>query len=77
MPEHPSQPTTRRRFFVQAVRGAAMGGMGLCAAVLAWRRTQAARRGETCINQQVCRGCRIVDRCHLPQALTYRAAARR
>ena len=54
----------RRCFFRSLGRYLAAGAVTLGVGSLV------ARPGETCTQQGVCRGCRALDECHLPQALS-------
>ncbi|MBI3910143.1 MAG: hypothetical protein HY320_04330 [Armatimonadetes bacterium] len=55
---------TRRDFLRGLARGLLAGG------AIAGVGGLAARRGEKCTNQFVCRGCPAFDGCGLPQALS-------
>ena len=67
MSDEPFDPG-RREFLRNAGRGLAallLGG-GLVSLVT--------RNGEKCINQGLCRGCRVFEDCYLPQALSTKEA---
>jgi len=59
---------SRREFFRTVVRWAAAPAMIGGAAAMS------TRKGETCINNTICRGCGVVATCGLPQALSFRDA---
>ena len=61
---------TRREFLRDGGRWAVALIIGGGAAYLATRDTD----GETCINDSRCRGCGRIDGCHLPAAVSTRAA---
>lgn len=56
----------RREFLRSAARYGALGLMVAVSAVLGRSRL----RGQTCVNQGVCGGCAVFNRCGLPAALS-------
>lgn len=66
----PSEPS-RRQFLRSAIRWVALpvlvGSVG----------KMTARKGESCVNQTICRTCGIAETCGLPQALSYRDVIKR
>jgi hypothetical protein len=67
------EPADRREFLRACGRGVAVGALGLLAAALRGR-TGAADEAERCGSRGICRGCGRVERCGLPQALSFKAA---
>lgn len=65
----------RREFLRGGARYALLAGMAAVSAVLVKRRG-AALPGQTCINQGICRGCGVFEKCGLPQALSAKQAQR-
>ena len=66
---HPSQRANRREFLRAAVRLPLLAGLALVGGVLAERRRQP---GAVCTQQLVCRDCRLLDACLLPQAAPFK-----
>ncbi|MEA3368518.1 MAG: hypothetical protein U9R68_10455 [Planctomycetota bacterium] len=66
----------RRAFLRGLVRWPTLAGLGALGAYLATRTGEPAQAGETCINHGLCRGCRALPRCGLPQARLARRADR-
>ncbi|MGD2175748.1 MAG: hypothetical protein PVJ27_10130 [Candidatus Brocadiaceae bacterium] len=65
------QPDTGRRRFLLAMGRSALAlllGGGIGALI--------ARDGEECTPRGMCRGCAVLDTCHLPEALAARRAGR-
>ncbi|MHB9132466.1 MAG: hypothetical protein ACYDBB_15455 [Armatimonadota bacterium] len=66
-----TEENPRRRFLKNIVRftllGAMTGGIGALVS----------RRGETCVNAGICRGCSAFSDCGLPQALSAKEATAR
>jgi hypothetical protein len=54
----------RREFLRSVLRWTILGGAVAGVGALA------SKRGESCVNQGVCRGCAAFDGCGLPQALS-------
>lgn len=69
----PDDKLTRREFFRTAGRAGSLGALALLAGRLLGRRSRR-RTGETCINNGLCRKCRVFDDCRLPQALSAKKA---
>lgn len=63
----------RREFLRGLGRVALLGGLIVGAGSLI-RREETARRIETCASDGICRNCRNLRDCGLPQALSYRRA---
>ena len=61
----------RREFLRGLGRVALMGGLIIGAGWLI-RREETGRRIETCTSDGICRNCRDLKDCGLPQALSYR-----
>ena len=59
----------RRRLVVGALRYAALGLLCAGAGILAVKRYRLKRQG-VCINNGLCRRCKVLDTCRLPLALT-------
>jgi hypothetical protein len=67
--------TTRREFFHALLRRAAAGVLVVLGGVL-WSRGGGGPRGGTCAGRGVCGGCVALERCRLPQAASFRNAAK-
>lgn len=61
----------RRDFLKKALRLLALGILGLGTGALMLR------RGQSCVNAGICRGCAAFHDCGLPQALSAKAALAR
>jgi len=59
---------SRRRFLTTIARWVAVPG------IVGALGSMTQRKGETCINDTICRTCGIADTCRLPQALSFRDA---
>lgn len=64
-------PDEGRRAFLRgvlriAIAGGAVAGVGALAT----------KKGQTCTNQGICRGCATFEACELPQALSAKEAQR-
>ena len=76
-----SSPIPRRDFLKAFGRALLLVGIGaLAVRLLGWRGARRIggkqiRRGETCINRGICRGCTAFSGCGLPQALSARQRA--
>jgi hypothetical protein len=66
----------RREFLRDGARYALLAGLAAVSGLLAKRRS-GALPGQTCINHSICRGCNVVGRCGLPQALSFKQATQR
>ena len=66
---------TRREFFRSGGRYLLLGALGLMAGRLAGR--GAARPGDACVRDGICRRCSRLDDCGAPQALSARRVLRR
>ena len=69
MKKHSGQVQNRRKVLADAVR---YSTLGLLSAVGGWsyiKRRRLVREGK-CINLGICRGCRVYEKCGLPQALS-------
>ncbi len=71
-----TKPRTRREFLRGIGRGMALSAVACAAAALAARRNSGGARlkGQTCVNNGVCRGCAAFSDCCLPQALSAKRA---
>lgn len=68
MRNRPANFQNRRHLFIGAARYAALGLLCAGAALLAAKRYWLKRRG-VCINDGLCRGCKVLKTCRLPLAL--------
>ncbi|MFP3936828.1 MAG: hypothetical protein ACLFVW_00710 [Phycisphaerae bacterium] len=70
-----TQLYTRRELLRGSLRALAGGGLAVVGATMLLKRTVtgADQSSETCINEQICRDCRAVADCHLPQAMSFRS----
>jgi len=66
---HPSQRANRREFLRAAARLPLLAAMAVAGGVLLDRRRQP---GAVCTQQLVCRDCRSLDVCVLPQAAPFK-----
>ena len=71
MNETDQSETSRRAFLRACARYPILGALVLLGGVLGWRRPGPAA-AEPCVKQRVCRGCRELANCSLPQALAAR-----
>ncbi len=62
---------TRRNLFANFARWVASSAMVVTLGVMT------RRKGETCINDTICRTCELASNCGLPQALSFRDAMTR
>ncbi len=69
MKKHSGQVQNRRKVLADAVR---YSTLGLLSAVGGWAYTKRRRlvREGKCVNTGICRGCRVYEKCGLPQALS-------
>lgn len=75
MSEHLRHGPSRRELLAGVLRYAALGFLAAAAAVLANRR-RLVREGK-CINRGICRGCRALESCGLPEALSAKSVLAR
>ncbi|MHC5060890.1 MAG: hypothetical protein ACYTFK_07390 [Planctomycetota bacterium] len=71
--KHSGQMQNRRKILADAARYSALG---LLSAISGWsyvKRRRLVREGK-CINRGICRGCRVYEKCGLPQALSAKQA---
>jgi hypothetical protein len=66
---HPGQRASRREFLRAAVRVPLLVAIAVVGGVLLNRRRQS---GAVCTQQLVCRDCRLLDVCLLPQAAPFK-----
>ena len=59
------RPVHRREFFRAAARFGSLAAIGVAAYL-----TSRSRKGQTCINNSICRGCSAFSDCGLPAALS-------
>ena len=71
MSEHPGEVRSRRELFAGALRYAALSLIAACGAAVFAKRRRLVREGK-CVNAGICAGCRVFERCDLPEALTAR-----
>jgi len=76
MKNGPKHTLSRRRFVRSIARSAALGALGLLTLSLA-RRRRDDRGREECVNHGICCGCRALEHCRLPRALSAKQAMRR
>jgi len=62
--------TDRRRFFADIGRTVLLGVIAACAAILFGKRRGSGLQGQKCGGDGICRGCDVLGRCGLPQALS-------
>ena len=60
---------SRRHFFIGAARCASLGLLCAAAGLLLAKRRRLMREG-VCINDGICEGCEIFEKCRLPLALS-------
>jgi hypothetical protein len=63
------QAQSRRQLLAGALRYATLGLLTAAAATAFAKRRRLVREGK-CINNGICRGCKVFDNCGLPQALS-------
>ncbi|MHC4184568.1 MAG: hypothetical protein ACYSR4_01370 [Planctomycetota bacterium] len=61
--------SSRRELLAGVLRYATLGVLGAAGASASLKRRRLVREG-TCVNRGICRGCAVLDRCGLPQALS-------
>jgi len=64
----------RRAFLRGLVRWPAMAGLGALGGYLATRQGEPLQADDACIHRGLCRGCRVLPTCGLPQARLARGA---
>lgn len=64
-----SKTQSRRELLTGALRYSALGMSGVLGGWSFVKRRRLKREGK-CINTGICRGCRVYERCGLPQALS-------
>ena len=64
---------SRRTFLKTAARFTVFSGLLAAGFYLFKRKTVLTRDGEQCINNYLCRGCRVLAGCYLPQAQSFKA----
>ena len=69
---HPSPPS-RRELLARGLRFAAIAALACSAGAAILKRRRLLREGK-CISSGICRGCRILKTCPLPQALSIKKA---
>jgi hypothetical protein len=69
--EHPGRVRSRRELCTGALRYAALGVLTAGGAALYAKRQRLLRQG-ICINDGICAGCTIFNKCELPPALSAR-----
>jgi len=73
MRENLHHTQSRRQLLAGALRYATLGLLGTVGGSTFARRCRIAREGK-CINQGICRGCEVLEKCDLPQALSAKEA---
>lgn len=63
------QTQGRRQLLTTALRYATLGLLGATGASVVARRRRLVREGK-CINDEICRGCEVLEICVLPAALS-------
>jgi hypothetical protein len=71
--KHSGQVQGRRELLKEALRYATLGLLTAGGVVLFAKRQRLVRQGK-CINDGVCTGCKVLEQCSLPQALSARKA---
>jgi len=69
MKKNPGQQQNRRQLFIGILRYSTLGLIGVLGGSFLARRRRLVRENK-CINDGICRGCEIFDKCSLPQALS-------
>jgi len=64
----PHKEHDRRAFLRGLVRWPALAGLGALGGYLAGRKGDPVQAGGSCIHRGLCRGCRALPTCTLPQA---------
>ena len=67
---------SRRSLFRSGVRAALAAGLGALG-FLSFRKGRGQGADHTCSGSGICRGCGLVSKCILPQAASYKKAARK
>jgi hypothetical protein len=68
-------PAARREFLRGGLRVVLLGGVAVVTGTLARRRAHRLP-GQTCVSDGLCRNCAVAGACGLPQALSFRQAAK-
>jgi len=69
---HSIEARSRRELFAGALRYAALGLMAAASVALYVKRQRIVRKGR-CINSSgICAGCKVLEQCSLPQAVSAR-----
>jgi len=63
------QTRSRRQLLAGVLRYATLGMLGTAGGFVVAKRRRLVREGK-CINRGVCRGCKVFEKCGLPQALS-------
>jgi len=63
------QAHSRRQLLAGVLRYATLGTLGAVGVSVVAKRRRLVREGK-CINSGICRGCEILEKCDLPQALS-------
>jgi hypothetical protein len=69
MSKHSGQAQSRRQLLAGVLRYATLGLLTAGAGALFAKRRRLVREGK-CINKGICRGCKVFEKCGLPQALS-------
>lgn len=69
MSRHLVQVQNRRKLLETALRYGTLGLLGAAGGTFFAKRRRLMREGK-CINDGVCRGCKVFQKCGLPQALS-------
>jgi len=71
MSKHFKHVRNRRQLLAEALRYATLGVLGAVGGSVLAKRHRLVREGK-CIHGGICRGCAVLERCSLPQALLAR-----
>ena len=63
------QAQSRRQLLAGVLRYATLGALGMVGSSVVAKRSRLGREGK-CINRGICRGCKVFEKCALPQALS-------
>jgi len=64
---------SRRELFAGVTRYATLALMGVVGGSILAKRSRLVREGK-CINNGICKGCKVFEKCILPQALSAKEA---
>jgi hypothetical protein len=67
--KHSGEVRSRREFVAGVLRYTALGLMGVASAALFAKRQRLVRNGQ-CTNSGICAGCKVLEECSLPQAVS-------